>query len=339
MNSKRFMKRLARGALVLSIASAVVTTDRPASATDPATATMLFNEARQLVAAGHFPEACPKFEESQRLDPGIGTQFNLADCYEHTQRIASAWALFLDVASSAGGTGQVARESVARRRAAALEPQLSKLTIAAPTNVAGLEVRRNGEVLGGVLWNNPIPVDPGSYTIEASAPGKKTWSTVATVGPSGAAVTVAIPALEDGEDLRSASSPEPAHTDAGAPTPGTSLSERSRTQRAIALGIGGAGVLGIGIGSFFGLRSMAKHSDYEKLCTGDVCEPAAGPIHHDAVAAGDASTVAFVVGGALIAGGAVLWLVAPQASSPVARIRVAPTVGSTGAGAVLAGAW
>ncbi len=333
------MKRLARGAVILAIASAVVTAGRPARATDPATATMLFNEARQLVAAGHYAEACPKFEESQRLDPGIGTQFNLADCYEHTQRIASAWALFLDVASSAGGTGQVARESVARRRAAALEPQLSKLTIAAPTNVTGLEVRRNGEVLGGVLWNNPTPVDPGSYTIEASAPGKKRWSTVAAVGPGGAAVTVAIPALEDGEDLPTASSPAPSRPDAEASTPGTSLSGRSRTERAIAIGVGGAGVLGIGIGSFFGLRSIAKHSDYEKLCTAGACEPAAGPIHDDAVAAGDASTVAFLVGGALIAGGAVLWLVAPQASSPVARIRFAPSVGSSGAGAVLAGGW
>ena len=333
------MKHLARGALLLSIASVVVTADRPASATDPATATMLFNEARQLVAAGHYPEACPKFEESQRLDPGIGTQFNLADCYEHTQRLASAWALFLDVASSAGGTGQVAREHVARRRAAALEPKLSKLTIAVPTNVTGLEVHRNGEVLGGVLWNNPIPVDPGSYTIEASAPGKRTWSTVATVGPSGAAVTVAIPALEDGEGLPPASSLAAAHPDADASTPDTRLSERSRTERAIALGVGGAGVLGIGIGAFFGLRSIAKHSDYEQLCNGGVCEPAAGPIHDDAVAAGDASTVAFVVGGALIAGGAVLWLVAPRASSPVSRIRLAPSVGSSGAGVVLAGGW
>ena len=111
------MKRLDCSALLVAIAACTVC--RPATASDPATATMLFNEARRLVAAGRYPDACPKFEESQRLDPGIGTQFNLADCYEHTQRIASAWALFLDVASAAGGTGQLARENVARRRAAA----------------------------------------------------------------------------------------------------------------------------------------------------------------------------------------------------------------------------
>jgi len=336
------MKRLDCSALLVAIAACTVC--RPATASDPATATMLFNEARRLVAAGRYPDACPKFEESQRLDPGIGTQFNLADCYEHTDRIASAWALFLDVASSAGGTGQLARENVARKRASALEPKLSKLTIATPTNVAGLEVRRNGEAIGGLLWNNPIPVDPGSYTIEASAPGKKRWSTVARVGPNGAAVTVAIPSLDEGEDLAPASSPDAAASGAESSSP----PEPSRTVRALALGLGGAGVVGVGIGSFFGLRSIAKHSDYESLCTRGLCEPAAGPIHDQAVAAGDASTVALLVGGALIAGGAVLWFVAPRspgpdatprAVSPVSRLRLAPALGTSSTGAIVAGEW
>ncbi len=328
------MKRLGCRALLVSVTAIASAVCRPASATDPATATMLFNEARRLVAAGRYAEACPKFEESQRLDPGIGTQFNLADCYEHTSRIASAWALFLDVASSAGGTGQLARERVARNRASTLEPIVSKLTIEAPKNVTGLEVRRNGEPLGGVLWNNPMPVDPGSYTIEATAPGKKKWSTVATVGPNGATVTVAIPELENGES----DAPDPAHVSVDSTPSPPGATDRSRTERTIAIGLGGAGLVAVGIGSFFGLRSIAKHSDYERLCTVGACAPAAGPIHDDAVAAGNASTVAFVLGGALIAGGAVLWFIAPRASS-TARLGVAPSIGSSGAGAVVAGGW
>ena len=109
------MTRARSGGLLVSLALAAGTLCRQASAADPATATMLFNEGRRLVSAGHYPEACPKFEESERLDPGIGTQFNLADCYQHIDRFASAWALFLDVASSAGGTGQQARENLARK--------------------------------------------------------------------------------------------------------------------------------------------------------------------------------------------------------------------------------
>ena len=325
------------------MALAAGTVGDPAWANNPATATMLFDQARRLVAAGRYPEACPKFEESQRLDPGIGTQFNLADCYEHTDRIASAWALFLDVASSAGGTGQQARETLARKRAAALEPKLSKLTIVAPRDVTGLEVRRNGEPLGGMLWNNPTPVDPGSYTIEATAPGKKKWSTIATVGPDGAMVSVTIPVLENGETM--SSQPPTPPGDEGRPlralseAPPAATGDPGKTERILALVAGGAGVVGLGLGSFFGLRSISKHSDYASLCSGDVCAPSAGPLHDDAVAAGNASTVAFVVGGALVAGGVLLWFTAPKAGSPAAGLRAAATVRSSSAGATLAGAW
>ena len=198
MDSRAVMKRRGCQALLVSIAALAGTVSRSAAATDPAAATMLFNEARHLAASGRYPEACPKFEESQRLDPGIGTQFNLADCYEHTSRIASAWALFLDVASAAGGTGQLARESVARKRAggaraAACRSSRSRSPGAWPgwrcAAMARCSARRPGTARS--------PSTRGATPIEASAPGKKKWSTLVTVGRNGATVTVAIPTLEE----------------------------------------------------------------------------------------------------------------------------------------------
>jgi hypothetical protein len=321
--------------VLVPAAVVAMTTAGVARANDPATATMLFNEGRRLAGEGRYADACPKFEESERLDPGIGTQFNLADCYEHTWRTASAWALFLDVASAAGGTGQVARETVARRRAGALEAKLSRLTINAPRGIDGLVVRRNGEAVGSMLWNNALPVDPGSYTIEASAPGKKTWSTIVSVGRSGGAVAVNIPALDD---LPVASSPPPS-VDAPPSPPAAPDDSTGPTERVVALGLGAGGVVAVGLGTFFGFRSIAKHSDYEKLCTGDVCQPAAGPLHDSAVSAGNASTVAFVVAGALLAGGGVLWVLSPPSRGQAGSVTLAPVVGSSLAGATLAGAW
>ena len=105
--------------------------------------------ARALMKAKNYAEACPKLAESQRLDPGIGTQFHLADCYENQGKLASAWATFLEVASLAAASNQPDREKAAKARAARLEPRLPRLTIVVPADEprsrpAGHARRRRG---------------------------------------------------------------------------------------------------------------------------------------------------------------------------------------------------
>jgi len=110
-------------------------------------ARVLFREARKLMDKGQFDDACPKLEESLRLDDGMGTRFNLAHCLEKTGRTASAWGLFLDVASAASTVGQKKREKAARQRAEALEPKLEALRAGwkAPGLAVGLVV--DGELV------------------------------------------------------------------------------------------------------------------------------------------------------------------------------------------------
>src|SRR3954463_3119256 len=102
---------------------------RAQATSDPATARALFREARKLMTDKHYDEACPKFEESQRLDAGIGTMFNLADCWGHSGPTASAWAMFLDAAAAARAANQEDRAKVAKERAGKLEPKLAHMTI------------------------------------------------------------------------------------------------------------------------------------------------------------------------------------------------------------------
>src|SRR5262245_18728599 len=64
-----------------------------ARADDSAAAQALFDQGRKLMESERWAEACPKLEESQRLDPAGGTLLHLALCREHEGRIATAWVL------------------------------------------------------------------------------------------------------------------------------------------------------------------------------------------------------------------------------------------------------
>lgn len=162
---------------------------------DAATARTLFDEGRKLAASNQFEAACPKFQESYRLDPGMGTLFNLADCWEHIGRTASAWAAFLQVVDEASRTKQPDREKIARTRATALEPKLSRLLVKVDSKDPGLELSKDGTAFGAAQWGSALPIDPGQHFIEAKAPSKQTWRVRVQVPPGGQTVTVVVPAL------------------------------------------------------------------------------------------------------------------------------------------------
>src|SRR5262249_32964060 len=66
----------------------------------------LFREARRLVDAGRYAQACEKFSASQKLDPAVGTLLNLGLCYEKIGRTAAAWATYHEASAAAKATGQ-----------------------------------------------------------------------------------------------------------------------------------------------------------------------------------------------------------------------------------------
>ena len=70
-------------------------------------AARLFREGRALVVDGRFAEACPKLEQSQRLEPRLGTQLNIAFCHEQLGKLATAWSGFQEAASTARREGDL----------------------------------------------------------------------------------------------------------------------------------------------------------------------------------------------------------------------------------------
>lgn len=167
------------------------------SAADKALAELLFDEAKKLSAEGKHEQACPKFAESHRRDPGIGTMLYLANCYEKAGKLASAWATFREAAQRAGASGQADREKIATQRAAALEANIPRLTVqvAPGAKDAGFEVLVDGTPLAEALWGSAMPVDGGKHVIEAKSPGKQPWKVELEMGVSGGKQSISVPAL------------------------------------------------------------------------------------------------------------------------------------------------
>ena len=271
------------------------------------------------MAAGKTSEACPKFEESYKLDPGSGTLINLAACYERAGRLASAWGTYQEAAAFATRDGNEARSRGARDLAAALAPKLSRLTLEVPpdSRVSGLVVTRDGVDVGEPQWGVPIPTDEGEHEIRATAPGHRAWrSTVLVKGP-GKTVAATVPQLAvaaPGEAIA------PGTGSAAQESGSASSTERTEPksgglggQRVIALVVGGVGVAGLAVGSIFGLRAIAKQKEAHTTCDGSECTSQGGvDAGKDAYQAGTISTIGMVAGVAGLAGAATLWFTAPS---------------------------
>ena len=159
-------------------------------------AEVLFDEGRRLMSDGKAADACPKFAESQRLDPSPGTLLNLASCYEKTGRPATAWATYREGASSAAATGRQDLVATAQRHADALFPTLPRVTVTVATPSDGMAIALDGVAIGHAEWGVAVPVDPGEHSIDAVAPHAKTWSKALTIANDAATTTVAVPSLE-----------------------------------------------------------------------------------------------------------------------------------------------
>lgn len=302
---------------------AVATTAR-AAGDDVATAQVLFDDGKRLMNQQRWSEACPKLQESQRLAPAIGTEYNLADCLEHQGKLASAWAAFLDVVDQTHKRGETQREAAAKARAAALAPQLGKLTIQVPVRAQGLEVLRDGESLPPEVWGVAVPVDAGDHRVEARAPGRVTWSSTVRTA-DGATATTNVPDLPPGPV------PPPDASTGNAATPPPSppppLPPPASADHTAALIVLGGAVVLAGVGVAGVLEHASNVSNYNGDPSCPSIDSSSRPAQCDdyvnqANTWNTVGIVGFVAGGAALVTGITLWLLAPThpaatAASPV----------------------
>jgi hypothetical protein len=263
---------------------------------DKGIAEALFRDAKQRLEAGDVDGACPKFQDSQKIDPALGTLLYLAICHERQNRTASAWSEFASASSWADRSDQSDRGDLARKHMAALEARLWKLTIhAPPTAVAGLELRVDSGVMSLASVDTPLPLDPGDHAIEASAPDHKPWSITVRVPNEAGGATIQIPPLE----LLPVAPPPVVATTAPLPVLPPAPPPESGSGRAIATWSGGIlAVAGVAMGTVFGVLTFQERSNARSLCSNGVCKPGGTDDIHQAYTDSTVSTVGFAVGAA-----------------------------------------
>lgn len=310
------MGSLRRPAIALALTGIFVSASAFAEPTtaERLAARTLFEDGRAALKSGDYGTACPKLEESQRLDPGIGTLYNLGTCYEGQGRVATAWTTFLEVAETARRARELERETAARARAALLEPRIPHLRVTFEGEERRTVTLDGSPFAEGLIGTN-VPIDPGSHEVGAEAPGK-IRRTTHLEAREGVTFPVSVPLLEDeavtaiplvGTPLALA----PLERIDAPPENATSTTSSWRTPGAIAAAA--AGVVGIGVGSAFGVLAANDWSSAKALgCTQVYCPTKGYPDWQAAHSADIASTASFIVGGVFVATGAVVWFTRPK---------------------------
>jgi hypothetical protein len=238
----------------------------------------------------------------------------------------------------------------ARAEVSAISPKLGTVTITVKTAsgaiAENLKVTIDDAPVGMGSLGVKRPADPGTHVIKASADGfKPTSMSVQVASGSNADATLTLDVDSDATETPAPSAAAPSaavasSTNGSGPTPDTPAPDvnGSSAWRTVGLVAGGVGIIGLAVGSVFGVMAISDRNGAH-CDASNACDP--GGLS-DANSAATVSTVGFIAGGVLLAGGAALYLFGPRgdsAATGAASLRLAPAFGRRDAGLQLGGAW
>ena len=201
----------------------------------------------------------------------------------------------------------------------------------AGADITVVKVSVDNRPLAEKLDGSALPIEPGEHTLTFEVAGQSpvTQHIVVKEGEKGRHEKIVI----------GAPPPSPAPV---APPP-SPPEEGLGTQRILGIVGGGVGVAGIAVGSVFGLLTASAISKQKSDCASSTsCNnpTQAASDHSTWTTDGTISTIAFIAGGALLVGGAVVFLTAGHARTeqPAATgLMLVPSAGPGGGGMLLKG--
>jgi hypothetical protein len=195
-------------------------------------------------------------------------------------------------------------------------------------DVSAVRVTVDDEPLVDRLDGSALAIDPGEHRFTFEIAGKPPLEKrfLISSGQKNRRERISFP-------LASASTLIRTHRFARSASPEVSHSSM-RGQRTAALVVGGIGIAALGVGSFFGLTALSRKHAATSTCPSATCDTESGVAQWEhARAAGNVATVAFIAGGAALAGAATLWF------TDTSDVPERPRVGLWLGGVRFTGSW
>jgi hypothetical protein len=318
-----------RSLLAITALGLVVPAPRAHAQTAPsptvAQARDAFARGAKLASEERWGDALAAFTESAELRPHATTVYNVGYCERalgHAVRARKNFGLALALDEKAGGAELTPElRAASKKYLEETRSQIAMPKLAVPKDVSitvdgrPLEALEDGRFLAGTRPQAPgEKVPSGSFSIEIDAGAHE----IVITAPDGRSKV--------GHEYFPPGSTKEVRLELPPPAPivvAPVYVDTGKSRRAWGYVIGGIGLVGMGIGTYFGLSARSTWSDAKDACPDrSKCDDAAVRLSSDARSEANVSTIAFVAGGAALVGGTILVLT----SSPTERPRA--TVGA-----------
>jgi hypothetical protein len=310
-----------------------------AHADDKSDAARLFKEGQELMKAQRYADACPKLEDSQKLDPQIGTVLNLGFCREKLGSTWLSWLAYRDAELRADAAGKRERVEFARQHLAELEKSLPRLVLDCGSDKID-DLAVEGRVVPGANNGQPFTAESGKRTFKFTKGGKKPASIEVLVTKQSSPQRIACPELVD-EPV--ATPPTPIEGGGsgdghggGDTAPPPPPSQPSRVPMYVSFAVGGAGLV---FGGVFTALMLSKKSEADLHCPLQKCDAVGTPLIKEAKDDGWIATGGYAVGLVGLAAGAYFLFTTPSAPADTAAPKAAlvPMLGGGASGAAVVG--